>query len=63
MSRFLLNNETDGDGIYHVHHTTCGYKPASNYTNLKATTEREALREAREIKKDAQGCSHCFESK
>ncbi len=60
MGKFLLNNEKDGDGIYHVHDTSCGHKPKSNYTNLKATTKTSALKEAREIQKDAQGCSHCF---
>lgn len=60
MGKFILNNQTDGDGVYHVHSTTCSYKPNSDYTNLNAVSTKTALAEAQKIQPNARGCKHCF---
>ena len=58
---YLINLETDGDGIYHVHKIYCVYAPKSNYKYLSSTTLVDAINEARKIvnSNSVRGCSHC----
>lgn len=59
--KYLVNLETDGDGIYHVHNADCPYKPEDNYENLESTELEDAIEEAKEIvdSDDVKGCKHC----
>jgi hypothetical protein len=43
MTTFFANNETDGDGVYHVHHSNCGVRPKSNYFIIEAQNMASAV--------------------
>ncbi len=44
---YLINLETDGDGVYHVHKRTCKHRPNSNYRYLSSIRLVDAINEGR----------------
>jgi len=58
---YIVNNETDGDGYYHVHVRGSFCSPRSNYSLLNATILSFAISEAKRLlgKTNVKGCSKC----
>lgn len=60
MTTFFANNETDGDGVYHVHYSTCGVRPRSNYFIIQAQNMTSAVNKAQaQTGKDYKACKVC----
>ena len=60
--KYLVNLETDGDGIYHVHTLDCKHKPNSNFKNLDSENLHFAIEEAMSVvnSTNVSPCSHCI---
>ena len=61
MANYIVNNETDGDGWYHVHVRGSWCSPKSNYRILNSSSVTGAIAEAkRELgKQNVKACSKC----
>lgn len=41
---YIINQQKDGDGYYHIHTLTCNHAPRSNYTYCDGTIRDAALK-------------------
>ncbi len=59
LDNFILNQETDGDGIYHIHHKECKKAPESNYIKLSNIKDKHDLNKY----KKRTFCAACLSNK
>jgi hypothetical protein len=61
MAAYYMNKNAQENGDHEVHRTGCAWMPAEHNRKYLGdfTNCRDAVREAKKIDSDADGCAHC----